>query len=701
MAPVASSSSASASRSRPRKDLFKPKFPLDPFSGHSATALGEPWFLKTDALLNATAFHRRNVIFVIGAPSLTELGPLLQSHQLAKSLVILATHNPPDIPGIVYPTVRILRLTVPLALEDSGAVRFVNVLEWAERVARTWRKLGDAGVVELSEESDINGSGDLKPPSVFRFSSQSTPPSPRSSATYLTTGEASAPPSRTTSRPPSIVSMLLLNKGSTSLPPPDPSQRPFDALINFLPEKISDKALLKNTILVTTISRPFLKASYGRATSSVRTRATSSSSPPCSPRSARPRSIFGAFSRSSSSLSVYIPSTPQNLSKDSLPLSPASASVYAPPGKALLVHLLPSPRPKELPGARRRLVDSIETFLLSFSFHSAPGMQTQTPPSSASRTSTYSPGTAVRPISGVWAEPDSDHARAYLMQTSTFCDSVGVASELTHGPSGSVETGETGEWTVADIVLSGALDADGSATVDPPTGSPMTPTPMVAGVDGPRKRTGRAWIAAAADLVIVPFAAGDDCSPSPSPSSSHTHARAYGQATPSRTARSSSAPLLSAEWAPASSGSEERRLSMFPPEPEIVVQSAAAAFSTASSSASSSDSASTSRSSNHGSTPTPPPMYASASLDSTPASSLGPRTPLLSDDSESEHGGVVVRDADVDAEKDIGKMGVGLAVAVSVQDSRGGTKAVKAAKWKFWRRKAGANATAPEVGTGA
>ena len=63
---------------------------------------------------------------------MVELGPLLQSQRLAKSLVILATHKPPDIPGIVYPTVRILRLTAPLALEDAGAVRFVNVLEWAE-----------------------------------------------------------------------------------------------------------------------------------------------------------------------------------------------------------------------------------------------------------------------------------------------------------------------------------------------------------------------------------------------------------------------------------------------------------------------------------------------------------------------------------------------------------------------------------------
>ncbi len=615
---------------------------------------------------------------------MTELGPLLQSHQLAKSLVILATHKPPDIPGIVYPTVRILRLTVPLALEDSGAVRFVNVLEWAERVARTWRTHGGAGVVELSEESDINGNGDLKPPSVFRFGSQSTPPSPRSSTIQLS-GESSAPSSRPasrmTSRPPSIVSVFFHSKGTASLPPPDPSQRPFDALVNFLPEQISDKALLKNAILVTTISRPFLKASYGGVASSVRTRATSSTSPPSSPR--RPRSIFGAFSRSSSSLSIQIPSTPQNLSRDSLPLSPASASVYAPPGKALLVHLLPSPHPKEPPGARRRLVDSVETFLLSFSFHSAPGMQTQTPP----RTSTYSPGTASRPVSGAWADADADHARAYLMHTTTFCDSVGVDPALGPVLGGSVESGEGGEWVVADVVLSGALDADvpANVSVDPLTSAGMTPTPTVAGADGARRPTRRAWLAAAADLVIVP--SGDDCSPSPSPSRAHAHAHGHfpGAALPSRATRSSSAPLLSAAWAPTNVGEQPLSPSHSPPQTRIETPAQPAAVSSSSSSSESSSS------SNPGSMPTPPSM--STSMSSTPASSLGRRTPPSSEEFGSETREVTGRDVDAGKGAAPG-MGVGLAVAVSVPDRRRGADGVKVAKWKFWRRKADANAAA-------
>ena len=70
MAAVASSSKLSGStRQRSRRDVFKPKFPLDPFAGASATALGEPWFLKIDALLSATALQRRNVVFVLGGAS--------------------------------------------------------------------------------------------------------------------------------------------------------------------------------------------------------------------------------------------------------------------------------------------------------------------------------------------------------------------------------------------------------------------------------------------------------------------------------------------------------------------------------------------------------------------------------------------------------------------------------------------------------
>ncbi|KAI0631255.1 hypothetical protein C8Q77DRAFT_1132351 [Trametes polyzona] len=464
MASTASSSRLSVPRphQRSRKtDVFKPRFPLDPFAGASAAALGEPWFLKVDALLAATSYPRRDVIFVLGAPTLKDLVPLFQSRHLAQSLVILATHNPPDIPHIVLPTVRILHLSAPLALEDAGAVRFVNVLEWAERIARTWRKHGGAGVLELSEELDIHS--ELAPPSVLRFSgSQSTPTSPGSSSTHLS--ESSSPP-----RPPSLFRPLSSSSGrfgsrgrqtSQSLPPPDPSQRPFDALINFLPDHVSDKALLKNSILVTTISRPFLVSNGPAPPPHRRTRTESTGS---ASRLPRPQSFLNAFSRSSAS--VYLPPTPHQSGESlSLPNLPPP-----PPTKALLVHLLPAPPANVSHSARRKLVQSMESFLVSFSLQATAAS-----------------------VAGETLE----RARPYMMQTTTFCDSVGCEPGVV----------DWGDWTVADIVLSGALDAEAQGR----PGSSGTNTGVGTASHGkaravPKTKTSRrAWIATAADLVIMP-----------------------------------------------------------------------------------------------------------------------------------------------------------------------------------------------------
>ena len=621
---------------------------------------------------------------------MVELGPLLQSQRLAKSLVILATHKPPDIPGIVYPTVRILRLTAPLALEDAGAVRFVNVLEWAERVARTWRKHGGSGVLEFSEERDSNG--ELKPPSIFRFGTQSASSSPRSSATQLAAGESSATLSKALSRPPSTVGTFF-SKRNGSLPPPDLAQRPFDVLINFMPEKLSDKALLKNSILVTTISRPFLTSPLpgSGAAPTLRTRTTSSSST----RLARPQSIFSAFSRSSSSVSVYLPPTPPYQSGESLPLS--SVTLPAPPGKALLIHLLPSPPRGEHPAARRKLVDSMETFLLSFSYQSV-GM-----PSSRAASPHAAAGLGT---------PEADRARPYVMQTSTFCDTVGCDPAL-----GVVDCGE---FSVADIVLSGALDADVSSSPSP--AATAAAMPSFAGTAGNSKKSKRAWIAAAADLVILP--SSDDPIPGPSSIPSGTEAPVPGaepglhpptslsSSTPTptpasqslhRSARSTSAPLLSADWTPAQFGGRpmshpaHQHQSMpllhrhpLAQQPHQVAEAEAEAEGGGRGYASD-----RSQKSSFGATLPPP----AASRSSTIASSLGPPTPPhSSEEGEPPLDAIDEVNAGADFVASGPTMGVAVMAASTVDIStvegeraKGGKRTVKVAKWKFWRRKTGAD----------
>ncbi|KAI0697490.1 hypothetical protein C8T65DRAFT_743154 [Cerioporus squamosus] len=613
MAAVPSSSKPSGSRlpPRPRRDVFKPKFPLDPFAGASAAALGEPWFLKIDALLAATALQRRNVLFVLGAPTLKDLAPLLQSRHLAKSLVILATHNPPDIPGIVIPTVRVLRLAAPLALEDAGAVRLVNVLEWAERVARTWRKHGGGGVLELSEEADLHS--ELIPPSMSRFGSQSTPTSPGSSSTHLSSAHLSteSTPSRPSSRPSSMVGSFLTRRGSGTLPPPDPSQRPFDVLINFMPDKASEKALLKNSILVTTISRPFLTSTVHPVPPTMRSRTASSSS-----NRLRPQSIFGAFSRSSSS--VYMPPTPPYHSGESLSLAHL---MPAPPGKALIIHLLPAPHSSAPPGARRKLVESLESFLLSFHFQSA---GSTLPPIHNTGTSGAVGGTPA-PL---------ERARPYVMQVSTFCDNVGTEPGVA----------DYGDWTVADVVLSGALDADTPTTSS--TGaapSIMTTSASVGAVPKLAKSSRRAWIATAADLVIMPST--DDPAvtslPAPlDPSYSQAQALPSSSRMAERT-RSTSAPLLSSlgsGWTPNARPMSQPALSQVPP---AMARHGKGAYGT-------STSASTSPCLIPGGLPTPPHSE------------------------ESDEGSA-------DADPDVSK------VSIAVTHRSEG-KSEKKAKWKFWRR---------------
>ncbi|EKM58012.1 uncharacterized protein PHACADRAFT_206855 [Phanerochaete carnosa HHB-10118-sp] len=399
---------ASMSRRRTQKarasDTFRPKFPIDPFA---AATVREPWFIRPDSLPSAASQARRDVILVLGAPSPQDLDALLTSKHLANSLLIVASHEPPIIPHTALPTVRMLRLDGPLAIEQAGAVRFVNVLEWAERVARLWRKYGGYGTAELKEEDD--GLDYLTPPSILRFrSTHSTPSSPRSSTTQL-----SADPRASIStlefgrpgRPRSVSSRILGRTRQRSLPAADPSQRPFDGLINFLSSEVSDKALLKQTILVTTISRPFL---------------VPSGSPPSE--RGRRKSIMGP----KSSTSVYCPPTPPNHSRDSL------TSVSPIPTKAHLIHALPAESRSLDSFARSKLVQGLEAFLLSFGspttldFHGA-------------------------------GDDLTDRLQPYIMTARSLGRPFSTGTSATStSPYGSCSS----DCTLAELVLCGSLDGD-------------------------------------------------------------------------------------------------------------------------------------------------------------------------------------------------------------------------------------------------
>ncbi|KAH9073019.1 hypothetical protein EDB83DRAFT_2360404, partial [Lactarius deliciosus] len=337
-------SASTLPQSKRNHDFIRPRLPTDPFS-NNAFRQRDPIVLNAERLFHtaSTSHPRRDVILVLGVPSTKDLAPLFNSERLAFSLLIIASHQPPLVPPKVQPAVRILRLTAPLGLEQAGAIRFVNTLEWAERVARVWRKEGGIGVRELTE-SDQDGFGALTPPP-NGASSRSSVSAPSGPFRHLT----------------------LLN---------GPSMR----------------------------SRPFLVAAT-----------PPSHSPPTRPSAPKRGSVF-------SRISIYsMPPTPPLGSRDSLSsLVTGTPFSQSPQIKSRLVHLL-APRPRN--SVTNRVLHSIESFLLSFSFP---------------------PALEIKNTDGL--EP----ARACLLESAAFAEPIGTPPSLNIN------------WTVADILLSGCLDDEPS-----------------------------------------------------------------------------------------------------------------------------------------------------------------------------------------------------------------------------------------------
>ncbi|KAI0052160.1 hypothetical protein FA95DRAFT_1569509 [Auriscalpium vulgare] len=428
-----------ASKQKRDSSVFRPRLPLDPFA---SAAHHEPLLLPAERLANASAHTpRRDVLLVLGDPSPADLTPLIRSDRLALSLLIIATHNPAALSPLLRlqnpsPAVRLLALSSPLDLEHAGALRLVNVLEWAERVARAWRRSPSPGTQTLSED----GLGTLTPPSLFggrgaKIKAKSSPSSPAASAESIPSSNSL--PEHPNGSTSTLGRLLRKRVSSYTMPPPDPSQRPFDALLHFLPQGLPDKSLLKQSILVTTISRPFLVAAAPPL--------------PAMPASERRRSFFG---RNSVHSLYSLPPTPPLSSRDSLVGLSVEQLPEAAPIKSRLLHLLPTTK------TAPRLIESIESFLLSFSFpasrpslaalsaspsmlsSSLPHSPSSRPLSTASSMSVFSDAGSSFSGGGGGLEP----ARTFLLPGSALAHPVAAPPHLQG-------------WTLADVVLSGVLDA--------------------------------------------------------------------------------------------------------------------------------------------------------------------------------------------------------------------------------------------------
>ncbi|KZS87246.1 hypothetical protein SISNIDRAFT_471101 [Sistotremastrum niveocremeum HHB9708] len=448
--PLASSSSSRSPPpvAYPRADKFTPRLPLDPFAADPAipsrsSALypeTQPWKLDVDRLppLHLTRLQR-NVLLVLGDPTVNQLAPLLTSPHLISSLVIIAVS--PDvqihIPPYVKPAVRVLRLKSPIAIQDYGATRLVDVLEWAERLVRIWRHRPIHDVQELNELDHPHAVVHVAPSrrhNSYMYDKKSPGSSLPGASVLVKESPRPAPKSR---------------KSSTALPPLDPSQQPFDVLINFLPATgIPDKALLKNAILVTTISRPFLIAASPMVASSI-PRPRSQSFRPSTASDSRRWSFFKSSGKNTSSPSLAPPGISPNLptpshSASSLPTPSSSVSLFSNPYfasvrgtmsmvRSRIIHVVPSPPlhphrhtyTRLQNEAKMKLVASIESFLLSFAS------------SAALREGQLFAG-----------------ARPYLVDSVSFSnDTINTSSD-------------GGDWSLAEILLSGGLDVDPSNPED-------------------------------------------------------------------------------------------------------------------------------------------------------------------------------------------------------------------------------------------
>ncbi|CCL98211.1 uncharacterized protein FIBRA_00205 [Fibroporia radiculosa] len=388
----------------------------DIFSRHSS------WLLKTEDLLSATSPPRQYIILVIGNPTYHELSPLFLSGYYAQSLVIIASHQPPNIPHIVMPALRILRLASPLTTETTGAARFASVLAWAEHSSYDWRKYGGSGASEQSEEEDH---WEL-------FGEHLSPNLPH-------------PPRSRYRRNPSI--------SHPSFPQETCINRPFDAVLNFLPTNIldSEHAVLKHIILTSTISRPFLddiamEEAY-----------------PVNGILGRCRSMMNALRDHKRARNVLV--NPHRVRGGHFTPVVPNAQIHVSSAAPHIVHLIPH-FPAEQSQTTQRVVEGIETFISASAY--ATQLDTEM-------------GIDVRAL---------NPARSYIMQTSTFGATLDCS--FSHLNTDTLSAGQADdqwgcEWTVADVVLCGALD-----------------NIMIADSGRTSAFMGRAWISGPGDIVLAP-----------------------------------------------------------------------------------------------------------------------------------------------------------------------------------------------------
>ncbi|KAK1228843.1 hypothetical protein PQX77_008110 [Marasmius sp. AFHP31] len=360
----------------PKTDAFRPNLPSDPFDILEGD---RHWTVRYEELaekLGSKQGMTRNVILILGEPPQAELDSLLSAPSLVDSLLLIVTSSPPQslvqAPSNPSPFVQILRLSSPIGLQEPSAQHLLSILQRAEVIARQWQKQPEA-FNRCSQLRESQPGGAFTVPERYGFNPDNNPYN-----SLLYNYNHNVAPSPADSAPSRIDTSSFSRLGR-------PGGRSFDALINFVPSSFSDKAILKQIILITTLSQNFLSppAHSSQASSPV---SDSQSQPPSrapSPslrkHTRRAYSISSSISRRFSSLltssdvslpeqnvrqadaapvitlSNDLPSRPSHLSErayssaDSVPVVPGSSKMVSKSTRSHLIHVLPLSVPTSAP----------------------------------------------------------------------------------------------------------------------------------------------------------------------------------------------------------------------------------------------------------------------------------------------------------------------------------------------------------------
>ncbi|KAF5389618.1 hypothetical protein D9757_004214 [Collybiopsis confluens] len=290
----------------PPMSSFRPqgRLPLDPFNTKStflhdatksaASTWAEPiWNVRAEELQEVwrkQKFERARVILVVGSPTPKEVGPILSSRLLSKSLVILATEQPPpnlssllpksssDGPALVVLRLQPLAHPIPQHLH--------SVLIRAEVIAHRWREDrqmlfsdtdNDRGRSFLRRQKKSASEDNLLRAVQFSevggiFGREF---SVREEIGYTPNPSSASGPSSGTSsvRSPFSNSAKLFSRKNHD-------QRAFDVLINMVPAEIlkDEEGLLQAISSASMTSQPFLSSNSASSSDGRRERSLSKGS---------------------------------------------------------------------------------------------------------------------------------------------------------------------------------------------------------------------------------------------------------------------------------------------------------------------------------------------------------------------------------------------------------------------------------------